>query len=668
MLMKKSTLVYVALIIFYCGQAFAQKNAELAFSGYKGNYVYNFFKPASPAHPDGDVVGFRLDRKIASQPNWQTLQNFNTPQSYQELLNNVSKSINLVYQFNKITAYSADEVWPIFKKTFTYDSLGAYLTQQHLAAAFNILLVDSGANKSTIYQYRVVQIKKNNTEGLQYITTPLSPNVKINAAKPVLKTRLTQGGNIQLVFKAKATQPLIEALLIKRKEGLRSNFKRIEPFYTIEQNADSVLYTVVDDNLSEDQLYNYTITPVNRFGGGESIVSDTVMASMMDKNYLIPQQFTATTDSGSNKTVLKWKFFKPSLVSVVKIYRSVDYEGEYSYIGSANENFYNDQSTVAGQKYYYYLNITDRLGQNSIRSAKIYALLQSTKMPEAPIYVNAIKTKNGNQIIWQDYAADTRGWYVYKTNQLEGNLTLLSDFLYKDGQKANYTYVDTSTNTSIVGYAVVTENLSNLRSGFSTINYIKATKTTIISPTQILDIAKTDYKFRLFWRDDAATLNQITGYNIYRKTNNSDFSKVNKFPLESARQSYTDSVDSKGFALSYKLALINQNGVEIFSDEYLAEKQTQTLAPSSVKTFMAADKKSVYVKWQPSQSKVSIYQVYRFTRGKAPIKIADVKTAKFDYKDLEYLKNEVNYYYIIAVGINDSASNPSNQSYIDTAE
>jgi fibronectin type 3 domain-containing protein len=661
----KNPLIYIAIITFFCSNTFAQKNAELAFAGYKGNYIYNFFKPASPAHPDGDVVGFRLDRKVVSQPNWQTLQNFSTPQSYQELLNNVSKAINLVYQFNKITAYSADEVWPKFKKTFTYDSVGAYLTQQHLAIAFNILLVDSGANKNTAYQYRVVQIKKDKSEGLQYITTPLLQNKTINAAKPILKTRLTQGGNIQLVFKAKATQPIVEALLIKRKEGTRSNFNRIEPFYTIEHTADSIFYTLVDENLSDDQLYHYTITPVNRFGGEGGAVSDTAMASLMDKNYLIPQQFTATTDSGANKTVLKWKFFKPSLVSVVKVFRSKDYEGEYSYIGSSNEGFYNDQTTVAGQKYYYYLNITDKLGQNSIRSAKIYALLQTTKIPEAPIYVNATKTKTGNQISWQDYAADTRGWYVYKTNQIEGNLTLLSDFIFKDVQKANYTFVDSSANSGLVGYAIVAENLSNLRSGFSKTSYIKATENTTITPTQIADIVKTDNKFRLFWRDDAATQNQIMGYNIYRKTDKPDFVKINKTPIESAKQSYTDSVANTGFAVIYKLAVINQAGEEVFSDEYIAERQTQTLAPSSVKVFMATDKKSVYVKWQPSQSKVAQYQIYRFSRGTTPVKIADVTPEKFEYKDLEYLKNQVIYYYIIAVGANGTASIPSNQSFIN---
>ncbi len=664
----KNILIYIVLITFFCSNTFAQKNAEVAFTGYKGNYIYNFFKPASASHPDGDVVGFRLDRKIASQPNWQTLQSFSTPQSYQELLNKVSKAINLVYQFNKITAYSADEVWPKFKKTFTYDSVGAYLTQQHLALAFNILLVDSGANKNTVYHYRVVQIKKDNTEGLQYITTPLSQNKTINAAKPILKTRLTQGGNINLVFKAKATQPLVEALLIKRKEGIRSNFKRIEPFYTIEHTADSIFYTVVDDNLSDDQLYQYTITPVNRFGGQASAVSDTAMASLMDKNYLIPQQFTATTDSGSNKTVLKWKFFKPSLVSVVKVFRSKDYEGEYSYIGSSNQDFYNDQSTVAGQKYYYYLNITDRLGQNSIRSAKIYALSQSTKPPEAPIYVNAIKTKNGNQITWQDFNADTRGWYVYKTNQIEGNLTLLSDFIFKDTQKANYSFVDSIANSGLVGYALVSENLSNLRSNFSKTSYIKAPENTVIVPTQILDIVKTDNKFRLFWRDDAATQNQITGYNIYRKTDKPDFVKINKYPIESTKQSYTDSVANTGFAVLYKIATLNQAGTEVFSDEYIAEKQAQTLAPSSVKVFMATNKKAVYIKWQPSQSKVAQYQIYRFTRDTTAIKIADVTPEKFDFKDANYLKNQINYYYIIAIGANGTASIPSNQSFINVEE
>lgn len=247
-------------------------------------------------------------------------------------------------------------------------------------------------------------------------------------------------------------------------------------------------------------------------------------------------------------------------------------------------------------------------------------------------------------------------------------MTLLSDFIFKDSQKANYTFVDSITNSGLVGYALVAENLSNLRSNFSKTSYIKAPENTVIVPTQILDIVKTDNKFRLFWRDDASTQNQITGYNIYRKTAKPDFVKINKYPIESTKQSYTDSVANTGFAVLYKIATLNQAGTEVFSDEYLAEKQAQTLAPSSVKVFMATNKKAVYIKWQPSQSKVAQYQIYRFTRDTTAIKIADVTPEKFDFKDANYLKNQINYYYIIAIGANGTASIPSNQSFINVEE
>ena len=668
----KSSIVIAALILMGIN-VFAQKEAAVAFNGYKGNYIYNLFKPASPAHPDGDVVGFRLDRKLQSETNWQPLQKFNTPETFDELSGNINKAITRVYTYNKATAYTIGEVWPIFKKTFTYDSISAYLAQQHLAAAFNILLIDSGANNKVSYQYRVVQIKRDNSEGLKYVSLPVSANQYFNATKPTVKSRSTAGGKVQIVYKAKATLPATEALLIQRKEGLRTDFKRIETFYTIEQNADSVYYTIVDEEINSEQLYQYTITPVNRYGGGGIVVSDSVYASLIDKNFLLPQQFVSSIDSVTNSIVLKWKFLKPDLVSIVNVFRSEEYEDGYINIGSASENTYIDKGTVAGKKYYYYLHIMDRLGQNSLRSVKLFALLQSNKKPDAPIYVTAVKNGTGNLITWQDYNSDTRGWYIYKTDQIEGDLKRASDFIYKDGSKGmEFTYVDTTTNAAVSGYAVVAESFSNVQGKFSDTVYINTTANTENTtanietlPPSIIDVSKSSGKYYIFWRDDVSTVDNITGYNIYRKSNDSDFEKINKIPLDITKSSYTDSLVNTGFSILYKIAVIDKYGKEFLSDEYEAAGSAEIFPASSLKSFMGTDKKVVFINWQPSQSAVSKYEIYRFTRGTDAVKIGESNSETVNFKDGSYVKDKVNYYYVIALGLNGKVSGKSNETFIN---
>ncbi|WP_316793828.1 hypothetical protein [Pedobacter frigoris] len=658
------SIIITLLILVVAMNGFAQKDASVAFSGYKGNYIYNLFKPASPEHPDGDVVGFRLDRKAVTERNWQTLQKFNTPQSYAELSNNVSRAIPKVYEYNPATAYSVESIWPIFKKNFSYDSLSVYLTQQHMAAAFNILLIDSGINRNVAYQYRVIQIKRDNTEGLKYTTVAVNGSEVVNAAKPRIKSRLTRGGNFNITFKAKATQPITEALLVRRREGMKSEFKRIETFYTIEQTADSVYYTVVDENVNSEQVYQYTITPVTRFGGGGRVISDTVSATLINKDLLLPLQFTATADSVADQINLNWKFLRPELISVVNVFRSAEYEDGYENIGSSSDGSFIDRRSVTGKKYYYYLVINDKLGQNSLRSAKIYSLLHTAKKPSVPIYVEVQKTNSGNVVSWQDFEQSTRGWYIYKTNQLEGKLVLSSEFIFKEEKKKDYSFTDTTKNGEITGYAVVSESLSNVRGDFSPTVYVKQKggMKPVIAPT-IVDATKAGDKYHVFWRDDATTVDLITGYNVYRKVDDKGFVKINKVALENSKSSYTDSVESKGFKIIYKIAALDQSGKESTSEEYVAAYESQIYPPSSLKAFLTGDKKLIRINWQPSQSQVSKYEIYRFTRGKEPVKIAEKNGENVSFSDATFERDATNYYYVIAKGLNGSTSVRSNQAF-----
>jgi fibronectin type 3 domain-containing protein len=660
----KSSIIYIVMMLMALN-ASAQQDEQIAFNGYKGNYIYNFFQPASVAHPDGDVVGFRLDRKAATETAWKTLQKFSTPATFEELSKNVITAIPQSYGYRKATTYSVAEVWPVFKKTFRYDSLGVYITQQHLALAFKLLLVDSGANKNIAYQYRVVQLKKDNSEGLQYTTAPISGNQYVNAAKPTVKSRDIDGGNVSIVYKAKVTLPMVEALQIKRQDGLRTAFKNIDLFYTIEQKADSVYYNIVDETIGTGQMYAYTITPVNRYGGGGKVVSDTVYAAQVDKNYLLPQYFNAKTDSVTSAIKLSWRFYKPELISVVKVFRSESYEDGYQLVGFSSGNDYADKNTVPGKKYYYYLTITDKLGQNSIRGSKVFALLQNTKKPLQPIYLEAKATPNGNELTWRDAGSETRGWYVYKTSEAAGDPKMYSAFIYKNVNTQMFSYTDTAKNGAVAGYALVAESFSNLRSNLTKTVYVKsAGSSAAIKAPAILSVDVSNNIYRLFWQTDATASDKIIAFNIYRKSNGHDFVKINKLPLQSSKSSFKDSLKADGFAVAYKLAAVDQSGKETLSDEYNAEGAQDVYPPSSVRSFMGGDKRSVIVNWQPTQSAAVKYEVYRFTRGSAPVKVGEVTAAKAAFKDTAYTKNTVNYYYVVALGMNNGRSAKSNETYV----
>ena len=112
------------------------------------------------------------------------------------------------------------------------------------------------------------------------------------------------------------------------------------------------------------------------------------------------------------------------------------------------------------------------------------------------------------------------------------------------------------------------------------------------------------------------------------------------------------------------MAAVDQSGKETLSDGYNAEGAADIYPPSSVRSFMGGDKRSVIVNWQPTQSAAVKYEVYRFTRGSAPVKAGEVTGAKAAFKDTAYTKNAVNYYYVVALGMNNGRSAKSNETYL----
>lgn len=656
--------VLVVVLVLTALKVDAQKMDKAAINGNKGIYVYNVFGPASVKYPDGEVTGFRLYRKAQKDANWQTLSQFSTPTSYEEISKNFEVAKKLVFEYNPTTAYSMEQIWPVYKKTFNFDSVGAFVTQQAMAAAFNVLLIDTTAKKGLTYQYKLAQIKKDGTEALNYTSDPVSTNDAFVANKPIKHGRKADANVVRMEWRAKLKGALPEALLVKRSDGVNMPFKRYAALYDIELKGDSVIYRIEDQHINKEQLYQYTITPVNRFGGGGIAVSDTIFATVIDEHLLTPKIFNVKADSLKNNITLNWSFSQPDFISAVSVYRSTDYENGYQLIGTSAGFNYVDGTAIAGQKYYYYIIVTDKMGRTSPRGVRAYGLLFKGKKSDTPTDV-AVNVKNRQNVIsWTDINNDTRGYYVYRTNKFEGELIPITEMIYRDSKAGDrFSYTDTATNLSgKVGYSVVSESLSNLRSELSTTVYVEGLKTAPTAPT-LIDFKKGGNNIYLFWLNKAND-DAITGYNIYRKVGKADFVKLNKVPVVAFKTSYKDSLLLNDQELSYKISSISTTGIESsLSDEMEVQTAQMVYAPTTLKSFFGQDNKSVILQWQPSQSEVANYEIYRYQRGAEPVKIATVAAKILTFTDTNFSKEKNNYYFIKTIGVNGKVSQPSDETF-----
>jgi|GEM_PF-2105100 len=653
--MKKITLILILLPMLSQAQ---QKPGKVAFTGYKGNYIYNLFKPASPQHPDGEVTQFRLDRRKSGEERWKPLQTFSTPASFEELEENTKRAITNVFEYREETAYTPAEVWPIYSQRFNYDSLGVYLTQQHLALAFNILLVDTTASPADRYQYQVVQLTKEGRELGKYSSLPVYTST-FSAPRAKALSRKTAGGVFTMEFGAKKGTEPVEALLVKRKSAGERRFNRIVPYYSIQTRGDSIIYSIADDKVSVDEVYSYTVTPLNRFGGGASPVSDTLMITNIEEKLLLPKAFTAKADSIKRQIKLDWAFLKPDVVAVTKVYRSTDYESGYSYLGSSNTGEYIDDTAVPGQKYYYYLTLTDKLGRSSEPSMKVYALMQDGVRNTSPLYVSLQTSGGSTTVEWQDFNGSTRGFKVYRTNAIGGELYPISDFIFAD-KKSNgqYSFTDRNRPEGTVGYAVRSESLSNVLSDMSKVVYLTVAAAAPAVPV-MTDVTRDKNFVRLFWTVPNDTAYATVGFNIFRKEGNGAFTQLNRTPVIAAKSSYTDSLSSEG-AYVYKVQAVGQGGKTSDGEPYELSSMLSLHAPNSLKSFLDEGSGTVLLEWQPAQGAVNKYAIYRYSRGSEPSKIGEVDRAVLQYRDVLKPQQAV-YYFVVTLDASGHSSAPSNE-------
>lgn len=117
-------------------------------------------------------------------------------------------------------------------------------------------------------------------------------------------------------------------------------------------------------------------------------------------------------------------------------------------------------------------------------------------------------------------------------------------------------------------------------------------------------------------------------------------------------------------AVEYKMTSVNLSGVESSFSNELGTNQFETVyPPANLKSFYSADLKSVMLQWQAPQSSVASYEVYRYVRGKDPLKIATLNHSALSFNDTGFDTTQNNYYYIKTVGANGKVSLPSEETY-----
>ncbi|OOQ59546.1 fibronectin type III domain-containing protein [Mucilaginibacter pedocola] len=655
-----------AMMLLTITNATAQETApKTAYAGGNAAFVYHAFPPASPKAPDNGFTGVKLEREdLAAPGKWVTISETHFPENAGELMLNYSRAARFFpgaaeLRFDPAASFSK------YQRYKTLDSLANELAYTPEQMAFNILLADTTVQKGHSYRYKVSQSGAPN--GKWFYTNNIKYPDVIDTKKPVYARRQVEQAAIRIEWAAKGEFRPMKMRVYRRSDNDKE-FSEIRPYTSVDLKGDSIKYSIRDENVVYSNMYHYYITPVNDFGGGGNIVSDTVHATCMEsRNLLSPQYVIAGPDSAKQAVVVRYRLPEPQYIGSVAIMRSANYDKGYERVGlnAATDSTFTDNRIEPGVKYYYYLVMTDKMGRNATRSVKTFGFYQSAGNDFPARFVRAERKGKTVLLSWQYPDERMSGYYVYRCEGIGGQMKRLTvllrenDSLYVDTFKfrPGFTY----------GYAVRSENLSNKESRNSNIAYIRpaGADSDMVAPKDIQAAAQGN-AIRLTWADLRQTNNTVSAYRIVRFTSGETQPQLLQANYPSAFSTYVDSTAVEGKSYVYAIAAVINGSVSLANQSNTVQLRVENMPPPAALTAYSSAK-GVNLRWgKVVDERVKYFVIYRYVNGGQPAAIATLPANTYAYTDAAAAKGVSNYYFIRSAGADKVASaKSSNEAFAD---
>ncbi|GGH80796.1 fibronectin type 3 domain-containing protein [Filimonas zeae] len=658
---------YICILILLAAtfDAAAQQNDDNSFAGKGAVFVY------SSLLPDTLKTNLLLQRREhGGSEMWTTVRTYTAISNAADVMDRYEEARQLFPEYDM--RFDAGEAWRRWQLYQTFDSLLNEVSYIPGQMAFGIVLADTSVVAGKTYQYRVQKQGEAEAEANRRTGNWVSYPAVIQAPAPRLLQRQTERDAILLQWYSTGIIPS-DKFLVYRASGNDTAFERIDVFAGAQQRGDTTVYIVHDTKVLFSEMYRYYITPVNLFGGGGNIVSDTVPATCMNPQQLLTPQYVRA-DENIAKKAIEVRFLLPDqdYIGSVHIMRSLSFDEGYEEVGIATpeDTLFADFRIVPGRKYYYYLQMTDKMGRNSARSVKTFGLLQDTLNDAPARFVQAVRTPAGIQVTWEN-PPDTgvvSGYYVYRKTGDAENFERISTLL-PVADSIN-TFIDSSRTLQpslLYVYSVASENLSNKVSQHSVPAYvtgIQAGNTVILPTPRDVKVLLSNKSARLLWYDMKLLNTNLSFYNIYRKGDGvQDFRPVaTRYPA--AFTAFTDTTVEEGTGYIYAMECADDDGHTSAQaiTEVLNMPASQLLPPDVAATVEDA---AVLLTWeQVTDTRVSQLGVYRYAKGGEPEKIATVRVNDLRFKDAGVKKGNTYYYYLQSDNVKASQLATSNTAYV----
>ena len=641
---------------------FGQKNDKITHAGANGVFIDNIFQP------ERNNKAF-INRREAGKTDWLKIGTFTVPASGGELLEKYKQYRNYAFDPSFLNTEHLGECWVTLDRTQSWDSLRAFLYDPVMMLALGRLYIDTTAVKGVMYEYQLTNSDSLGKVLKSVTTSPVQFPGIASYQKPVLDSKEIDQQSIKLTYYIlRDHKPAY--FRVMRKTGALGQWHESYPQRFISkktQNADTLFMTLIDEQISPDEQYEYFIMPQDGYGNYSTNVSDTTtVLSYALKEVMLPQYFTTTSIDKEAALRLQWHVLNPQYIAAIELYRSNDYDDKnFSLVAtlSPNDTSYIDNGLAPLTAYYYFLKIVDKQHKHTIRSAKVYGLMSDATPPPPPSQLSAEVAANGITLKWKVDGPFINGYYVYRSEGVDGVLKQISNLiLFKDSL---VTYIDTTSSLKSgyqYTYSVVQESSSHIQGKFSKPVYVTIIKNNDPLPVEIQLTAQRNGKSaQLFWEDLTLQNKTIINYQIFRKTK-SDKDFVKLVSISSHLNFFVDSTLQQGNDYQYGLTCVDFNGKSgrMAQSNRIVYPAFTLPTANGIRAFIEKDN-GIRLSWDKPQENNSLkgFNIYRYERESQPKLLGTVSASQIQYKDIAAIKGAFYFYYITCVGIDGKESEAS---------
>lgn len=596
-----------------------------------------------------------IERKESGSNSYAKVGETMAPLSANEMVNRQSK--NLAY-FSKLEPLNKDEINRLWQYVNQHRAIDSFYSQNvpfvHLLAG--TAFFDSTAEKNKDYTYRISKFQPNgkNSSGLESNATsefrkPEFPKINFSSFK-------AGPDRITMIWAIKDQKDMSHFTIYRSVFG-KENFERMKlrgetMIVGVYAEKDSLKLIMVDSIGKSPAWYEYKIAPVDAYGI-EGPLQGLANGGNIADYYAPPiTNFRAINTHQDHKIKLMWRLENKKYLNGVTLMRSRNYDTGYVRITTlpVEDTAYTDIVPESGENYYYFLRL-ESAAKTPFESARIFAFYTNDQsVPERPTEIAAETIPNGVKVYWKSEEPYANGFLVFRRRNTTEPFIQVSPVI-PTGQEV-YSFTDTTKTLrggDVYQYVVRTRNEDGRFSPNSdTVSASPGIKVALTAPMNLR------YRIRnnvltIIWDNMSSWDNDLLGYNVFRKTNDSPWVKVNNQSLDPANNFINDSTIKTGNAYSYAISSFDYYGNESERSVIDIPASSKSLFPPPAGIRLSQTDNGVYITWGQIAGKLSAIKIYRSEPGKKPMLIGTVESGKDFYIDKNVAKEKLYFYQLSSV-------------------